>query len=287
MIDPWILLYSFGSIFIFMLIMFFVAIIVKNNSIIDICWSLNFVIATLVSFFVNGFQNQTFYLSQIVLTGLIVIWGYRLAYHIAKRNLGKGEDKRYKERRDAWGKNFYVKTFFLIFMLQALWAAIIVSPVVVANSVVRTEPWTSWIVYDVSAGLIVPLVVGEVIWILGFYFEVMGDRQLRLFIKNPENKGKVIETGLWKYTRHPNYFGEITMSWGLFIIGISLAFENPFFLITLVGPILYTLLIRYVTGVPEVEKHLITKPGYKEYMERTSVLIPWIPKKKINKNKSD
>ncbi|NHJ05026.1 MAG: DUF1295 domain-containing protein [Candidatus Heimdallarchaeota archaeon] len=287
MIDPWILLYSFGSIFIFMLIMFFVAIIVKNNSIIDICWSLNFVLATLVSFFVNGFQNQTFYLSQIVLTGLIVIWGYRLAYHIAKRNLGKGEDKRYKERRDSWGKNFYVKTFFLIFMLQALWAAIIVSPVVVANSVVRTGPWTSWIVYDVSAGLIVPLVVGEIIWILGFYFEAMGDRQLRLFIKNPENKGKVIESGLWKYTRHPNYFGEITMSWGIFIIGISLALENPFYWITLIGPILYTLLIRYVTGVPEVEKHLITKPGYKEYMERTSALIPWIPKKKINKNELD
>jgi len=274
---------SLASIFVFMAIMFIVAIIVKDNGIIDICWSLNFILPTIVSILITIIYRNTINITQIVITTLILIWGLRLSYHIGKRNIGKGEDRRYKERRESWGKNFYVKTFFLIFMMQALWAAVIVSPVVVSNAI-YPEVRTGWIDFNNTptelVTLIIPLVVGILIWIFGFYFEAVGDRQLKQFIRNPENKGTVIESGLWKYTRHPNYFGEITMSWGIFVITISLAISHPLLWITLIGPILYTLLIRYVTGVPEVEKHLITKPGYKEYMERTNPLIPWIPKSK-------
>jgi steroid 5-alpha reductase family enzyme len=173
-------------------------------------------------------------------------------------------------------------------MLQALWASIIVSPTIFANSVIPES--TTFINYDTSVGLILPLVLGLVIWIIGFYYEVVGDRQLKKFVRNPENKGKIIETGLWRNTRHPNYFGEVTMSWGLFVIALSiisanfdpasLIETNIWLLITLVGPIMYTLLVRYVTGVPEVEKYLIKKSGYKEYKERTSPMFPWFVKKK-------
>ncbi|MFW9922367.1 MAG: DUF1295 domain-containing protein [Candidatus Thorarchaeota archaeon] len=283
MIDLIVFFSSLGVIFVFMIIMFFIAIIVKNNGIIDICWSLNFILATVFSFIFTGIKYQVILITQIISTVLILIWGLRLAIHIAKRNIGKPEDKRYKERREAWGKNFYIKTFFLIFMLQALWAAIIISPVIYVNSIFVSSS-TSWIIIKGTVEEFLPIVFGLVVWVLGFYFEAMGDKQLRNFVKNPENKGKVIDIGLWKYTRHPNYFGEITMSWGIFLITLSLVNENLFLLITIIGPILYTLLIRYVTGVPEIEKHLITKPGYKEYKEKTSVLIPWIPKKEKDKS---
>ncbi|MHA1504935.1 MAG: DUF1295 domain-containing protein [Candidatus Heimdallarchaeota archaeon] len=256
-IDGWIFWFSELCIFAFMIIMFFVAIIIKDNSIIDICWSLNFILGVSVSFILNIIYNSVFYIHQIVITVLILIWGIRLSYHIARRNIGKGEDIRYKERREAWGKAFYVKTFFLIFMLQALWAAIIASPTILANSIHHYVSGTRSIFYENSIGAMLPLVFGVVVWIIGFFYEVVGDRQLIQFIKNPENKGKIIETGLWKNTRHPNYFGEITMSWGLFIISIFLALTNPLMWITVVGPIIYTLLIRFVTGVPEVEKYLI------------------------------
>jgi steroid 5-alpha reductase family enzyme len=279
MIDWWVVLFSELSIFAFMVIMFFVAIIVKDNSIIDICWSLNFVLGVSVSFIFNIVKNRVLFIPQIVSTALILIWGLRLSYHIARRNIGKGEDIRYKDRREAWGKAFYVKTFFLIFMLQALWAAVIVSPTIFVNSVIPDVASSTFIAYDNSVGALLPLVLGEVIWIVGFYYEVVGDRQLKRFIKNPENKGKIIETGLWRNTRHPNYFGEVTMSWGLFVIAISLAITNPWMWFTLIGPIMYTLLVRFVTGVTEVEKYLIKKPGYKEYQERTSPMFPWFVKK--------
>ena len=155
-------LISLASIFVFMIIMFFVAIIVKDNGIIDICWSLNFILPTLVSISITIFYRNTINITQIVLTVLILIWGLRLSYHIGKRNIGKGEDRRYKERRERWGKQFYVKTFFLIFMLQALWAAIIVSPVVVSNAI-YPEVRNGWIELSNTPGELVTLLIPSVV----------------------------------------------------------------------------------------------------------------------------
>ena len=283
MIDFWLLL-TLLSIFSFMIIMFFIAIVLKNNSIIDICWSLNFLLAALLAFLLNGFLNKAFLIHQLLIIAFLMIWGLRLSIHIARRNIGRGEDIRYKKRREAWKKGFYIKSFFLIFMLQALWAAIIVSPIVFSNSIyIEPDSGTyDFFTYPYKFEII-PLTIGSLVWIIGFYFEAIGDRQLRKFLKNPVNKGKIIQSGLWRYTRHPNYFGEITMAWGLFIMAISLVIIEPltnsWIFITIIGPIMYTLLIRYVTGVPENEKFMITLPGYKEYMARTSVLFPWIPKR--------
>ncbi len=283
-IDVYSLIFSYVGIFTFMMIMFFVAVLVKNNSIIDICWSLNFILGAFISFLVTSLRNHQFNLVQIILTSLITIWGIRLSSHIAHRNLGKGEDIRYRERRETWTKNFYLKSFVLIFMLQALWASIAVTPVIFANSIFYESSWQSWLVgtweiYYPTVWQIVPVAFGGVVWLLGFFFEAIGDRQLKSFIEKPENKGKIIENGLWKYTRHPNYFGEITMSWALYFITFANTEWAHLLIVFFVAPLIYHLLIRYFTGVPEVEKHLITKPGYKEYMERTNVLFPGIPKK--------
>ena len=134
-IDVYSLIFSYVGIFAFMMIMFFISILVKNNSIVDICWSLNFILGVYISFLVTSLRNHQFNLVQIILTYLISIWGFRLAYHIARRNVGKGEDIRYQERRESWSKNFYLKSFLLIFMLQALWASIAVNPVIFDNSI--------------------------------------------------------------------------------------------------------------------------------------------------------
>ncbi|NHJ86877.1 MAG: DUF1295 domain-containing protein [Asgard group archaeon] len=279
MIDWVVILVALSSIFVLLTIVYFFMLVKKNNGLVDIFWSLNFIVAAVISILYTGFKHKAFYITQIVITALIIIWGLRLAIHVARRNIGKPEDRRYKELREKWGKSANVKTFFIVNMLQALWAAIIVLPVVVANSV-YPEVANGWIRYDDTIASLAPLMLGFLIWVVGFYFEAIGDRQLKKFVQNPENKGKIIEIGLWKYSRHPNFFGEMTMSWGLFVTVISLAISNPWIWITLIGPIIYTLLIRYVTGVPRLENHLINKPGYREYMERTSVIFPLPQKKK-------
>jgi steroid 5-alpha reductase family enzyme len=296
-IDGWIFLYAFAGVFGLSTILYIIAQIKRNNGIIDIFWSIFSVVAVYISFIVQFVVIKTTeregYLTQVILVILVTIWGFRLSYHIARRNIGKPEDKRYARFREVWKKNFYLRVFFSIFMMQALWAAIIISPVVFTNSLYETAPLSTsyWSIgslklyYPEKLIHTVPIILGGLVWILGFFFEAVGDRQLKNFIRNPDNKGKIIESGLWKYTRHPNYFGEITMSWGMFLIALRFVNTNPLILVTAIGPLLYTLLIRYVTGVPPLEKYLITKPGFKEYMERTSVLIPWFSKKKKGEKK--
>lgn len=295
----WIFLYAFAAIFGLAIILYFIGHLKKNIGIIDIFWSLFFVLGTYITFLVQFLVRITTerdgYLTQIIILSLISIWGFRLSFHIARRNIGKPEDRRYAKFRETWADKYYLKTFLLVFMMQATWAFIIVSPIIFTNSLYETSslplPDNHWTIgsfqlyYPENSVQIIPIIIGGLVWILGFYFEAMGDRQLRKFIKNPENKGKIIETGLWKYTRHPNFFGEMTMSWGIFVITLTFVDSNPLILITIIGSIMYTLLIRFVTGVPPLEKHMITKPGFNEYMERTRVIIPWFPKKIVKDKK--
>ncbi len=296
----WNFLSAFASIFGLALILYFIGHLKKNVGIIDIFWSLFFVLGTYITFIVQFSAHiityRDGYLTQIIILLLISIWGFRLSYHIARRNIGKPEDRRYAKFRESWADKYYLKTFLLIFMMQAAWASIIALPIIFANSLFESSipplPENRWTIgsfqlyFPENLVQTIPIIIGGLIWIIGFYFEAIGDRQLRKFIKNPANKGKIIETGLWKFTRHPNFFGEMTMSWGIFIITLTFVDTNPLMLFTIIGPLLYTLLIRYVTGVPPLEKHMITKPGFKEYMEKTSVIIPWFPKK-IDKGKNE
>lgn len=244
--------------FVYMTTLFIIAMIVKDNSIADIAWGIGFIIVAIATFIHSG----TYFPRQIVVTLLVLIWGSRLAIRILRRNWGKGEDWRYQEWRKSWGKYFVIRSYLQVFMLQGFILLLNVTPVIIIN----TTSDTSITALDV---------IGIAVWGLGFFFESIGDYQLDQFIRNPENRGKIMDQGLWRYTRHPNYFGEITMWWGIWIIALSV----PWGWIGIIGPAIITAMIVFVSGIPLTERDMAKNPGFPAYKERTSILIPLPPKK--------
>jgi len=244
-------------IFIYMLFWFGVSFLFKRNDVADIAWGLGFLICVSYAYL---FVGDVFGRSLLVLF-LIALWAFRLSIHILIRNKGKKEDPRYQKWREDWGKWFIPRTFFQVFVLQGALLLIVVLPAVVTVS---------------FGGEIKPLdYLGIFIWVVGFIFETVGDYELSQFIKNPENKGKVLQTGLWKYTRHPNYFGEVCMWWGIWIIAIS----APFPYLTIIGPATITFLILFVSGIPLLENRKKGDPQFEEYKKKTSIFFPLPPKK--------
>lgn len=246
--------------FIYFFLFFLVGTLIKNNSIVDMGWGIGFVIlawfTTLRSDNVGG--------ANLLITILISIWGLRLFYHIMKRNLGKGEDFRYANWRKEWGKWVIPRAFFQVYMLQGVFMFIVALPVILINT--RETP----------GSISLFSLVGLLIWLIGFFFESVGDYQLKKFKEDPKNKGKIMRSGLWKYTRHPNYFGEATMWWGLGVIALSAGSSIAVF----VSPIVITYLLLFVSGVPMLEKSFAKRPGYQEYKEVTPKFFPWFPKEK-------
>ncbi len=245
-------------VFFHMTYFYIVSLIKKDSGIVDIGWGLGFVfiaITTLV-------MGKNLYLKQILITILILLWGMRLAVYIFFRNRGKAEDWRYKKWRDDWGKNFALRAYFQIFMLQGLFMFIISTPIILVNS----SDIETLSLFDV---------LGTLIWTFGFIFETLGDLQLYQFKKDANNKGKIMKSGVWKYTRHPNYFGEVTMWWGIFLIALPLS--NGIF--TIISPILITFLLLKVSGIPLLEKKYKGNKEYEEYKKITSVFFPYFPKK--------
>ncbi|HEY0908502.1 MAG TPA: DUF1295 domain-containing protein [Candidatus Paceibacterota bacterium] len=242
----------------YMTIWFVIGTTLKRNDVADIAWGVGFIVAALVPLFAYGFEADR----SLLTTSLVLIWGSRLAYHIFRRNVKKPEDGRYVAWRNAWGKWVIPRAYGQIFLLQGLLLILVVMPVLVINTY-RGGSWT-------------PLdIIGLAVWVVGFFFESQGDRQLRAFIKDPSNKGKILDTGLWRYTRHPNYFGEVTQWWGLGIIALSV----PYGWIGLIGPLTITFLILKVSGVPMLERNMEKNPLFDSYRKRTSVFIPMPPKK--------
>jgi steroid 5-alpha reductase family enzyme len=192
------------AVFLYMTAVFVIALLKKDNSVVDIAWGPGFIIVALLSFF-GGAEYEA---RHGLITVLVFIWAARLAFHIYLRNKGRGEDYRYAQWRKTWGKRFILRSFFQIFMLQGFFLVLISYPIVLVNN-------------SAEKGLATLDFVGTLVWVVGFFFEAVGDYQLKNFKQNPENKGRVITTGLWKYTRHPNYFGEATQWWGIFFIALS------------------------------------------------------------------
>jgi len=180
--------------------------------------------------------------------------------HLYKRNRNKPEDSRYVEWRNQW-KNFYLRSYLQVFLLQGLFLFMIVQPVILVNLSEKS-----------SFGALE--ILGILVWFIGLFFEAVADHQLKVFISDPSNKGQVMDRGLWKYSRHPNYFGEVVMWWGLFLV----ALPSPNGLLTIIGPITITFLILFVSGVPLLEKKYAGRPNYEEYKRKTSVFIPLPPK---------
>lgn len=239
--------------FVFVNIWFVISLITKRNDVADIAWGLGFILLTWCSFFIAAKYG-----TRGILTGLLIsIWGIRLAWHIHTRNKGKDEDYRYLAWRKQWGKWFLLRSYFQVFILQGFFLYLIISPVLRIN---KSED-TPLIWLDI---------LGLTIWLIGFYFEAVGDAQLVRFKKNAANKGKLLQDGLWAYTRHPNYFGEVVQWWGIGIIAVSV--KDGW--MGMIGPLTITFLILKVSGIPMLEKNMESHPDFKNYKEKTNAFFP-------------
>lgn len=237
-----------------------VSIIRKRNDVADIGWGIYFIALAWAVFLIHRPGIDL----RIVPLALVTIWGTRLSWHIFRRHQKTSEDRRYVTWRNEWGNGwyFYLRSLVQVFLLQGLLAVLIASPLIITLSF---QPLNSigWVI------------VGTIIWFVGFICESIADRQLRAFIAIPENKGHVMQSGLWKYSRHPNYFGEVTQWWGLWIIALA----APYGLLGIVGPLVITGLIVFVSGIPLAEASMITNPEFIAYKKTTSALVPlpsWI-----------
>jgi len=236
------------------------SVIIKNVSIVDIFWGVSYVVINAFYVFNSGELNAR----KILILVLVSIWGLRLSIYLAIRNIGKGEDFRYQEFRRQYGvKRYWWISYFQTFILQGVLIIIVSLPLLGISA------------SDQGGDLTLLDYLGIVVWIIGFAFEAGGDFQLSRFKKNPANKGKVLNTGFWKYTRHPNYFGDSTVWWSFAIFSIA---AGSYWQI--VGSVIMTLLIIKVSGVALLEKTLNkSKPQYEEYIRKTNSFFPWFPKK--------
>ena len=230
------------------------SIVLRRNDIADIGWAGYFIATAWTIFFLN---HPAFDIRLVPLL-LVSIWGLRLMTHIAKRFAHHtDEDPRYKAWRSAWGDGwyFYLRSLFQVFILQGILAWIIVLPV-------------TWILLSYTQITSVAIIIGACVWLCGFVFESVADIQLKKFLADPQNKGQIMQTGLWNYSRHPNYFGEVTQWFGLWIMTL------PGGWFTLIGPALLYFLIVHVSGIPLAEEGMKNNPTFQAYQARVRALIP-------------
>ncbi len=233
----------------------------RDASIVDIAWGPGFLIVALIgALWADGYEPRRF----LVLT-LVSLWGLRLGLHIFFRNRGHGEDPRYakwrRQNRDRW----WWKSYFKVFVTQGVVMWIVSAPIRVAATSVEPDHFTA---FDAA---------GALLWTIGFIFEAGGDLQLRRFLGDPTNKGKVMDKGLWRYTRHPNYFGDAAMWWGIGLIGVL----GDLGVLALIGPAIMTVTLMKVSGVTLLEKDIEERrPGYREYIRSTNAFFPGPPKRK-------
>ncbi len=247
----------FACVLVFMFIAFVIAWRINRTDLVDLAWGPAFIVAAVASFLLNSYDVGLGFNLQTVVTLLVVIWGLRLTISISKRFRGHPEDKRYVELKQKWKGNQAWNMFTRIFLVQAILATIISLAVIHINLSLET-PFSVF------------TYVGLVIWLIGFMFETIGDRQLRYFLADPINKGKLMMTGLWKYTRHPNYFGEATMWWGIFVMALG----TEYGWVASITPVVITFLLLFVSGVPLAEKAFESKPGWAWYERHTSKFFP-------------
>ncbi len=236
-----------------------VSLVKRNASIIDIFWSLGFVM--LAWLYRSQVPIESF--RQTLVPVLVTVWGLRLAGYILWRNWGQGEDYRYAAMREKRGSSFPVLSLFIVFWLQGVLFWIVGMPLLQVQ-ISRTP--AGWSPLDL---------LGLALFSIGLFFEAVGDFQLARFKADPANRGQVMDRGLWRYTRHPNYFGDATLWWGFGCFALATTGS----LWTLISPVLMSLLIVKVSGVALLERGLgETKPKYRDYVRRTSAFFPWPPR---------
>lgn len=247
---------GFLAVFGAMTLLWLLSLRLDDASIVDPFWGPGFALVTLTYYMVDGRFSPR---GTLALT-LITSWAVRLGIHLLLRNRREGEDPRYRAMREPHGDRWRWLSLYRVFWLQAVLLWIISAPLLGA---VRSE--TPLGVWDV---------LGTVIFIVGLTIESIADQQLVRFRAHPANRGRVLDTGLWRYSRHPNYFGEAVLWWGIYLVAVGGGA-----LWTIVGPLLITFLLLRVSGVTLLERGLRkTRPGYADYVERTSAFVPWPPK---------
>lgn len=244
-------------IIVYMTFWFLVSIFLKRNDVADIAWGLGFLLLAVVSFLEGGFDLDRGFL----VTLLIAFWAFRLALHIFYRNKGKKEDSRYKKWRKQWGNLFYLRSYLQVFILQGFLMLVISSSFIIINTYRGGS--LNWLDF-----------VGFSVWLVGFFFEAVGDWQLSKFLKT-KKKGEIMQSGLWQYSRHPNYFGEVLQWWGIWIIALNVSYG----IFGIVSPLLITALLLFVSGIPLLEKSKQGDPEFEKYKKRVSVFFPLPPKK--------
>lgn len=238
-----------------MTILWLVSLARRDASIVDVWWGLGFVLIGGVAY-----QAGPGGARPLLALGMVGVWGTRLAVYLAWRNWGAGEDPRYQAMRRAWGERFWWVSFVTVFLLQGVLMWIVSVPVQRAMA------------FDSPLGFLDFAGLG--LWALGLFFEAVGDTQLARFKADPANAGRVMDRGLWRYTRHPNYFGDFLVWWGLWLVAVSV----PGGAWTIVGPVVMSVLLMRVSGVPLLEKSLRRRrPDYEDYCRRTSAFFPWPP----------
>jgi steroid 5-alpha reductase family enzyme len=254
-----ILAINFLAVLAMMLVAWAVSLISRNVTHVDSLWGLGFVLIAWLTFFLSdGFGGRRF-----LICALVTVWGLRLSLHLSRRNWGRGEDPRYAAWRLETGSRFWLVSLFKVFILQAIVLWVIALTVQWTQLSAVAESFTAW---DY---------LGFVVWLVGFTFEALADHQLARFKADPDNHGRVMDRGLWAYSRHPNYFGESLMWWGIFLVALS----TPSAWWTVISPILITTVLLKMTGVSLMEKTIVhRRPAYAAYMARTSAFIPWFPK---------
>jgi steroid 5-alpha reductase family enzyme len=242
----------------YMTLWFLISLFRRRNDVADVAWGLGFVLLAWTSFFLSGGSG-----ARGVLAGILVcIWGLRLSWHIHARHRGKPEDFRYMAWRREWGKWFYARSYVQVYLLQGALLFLVALPVLLINR-------------SPGGALGTLEVMGVCVWLFGFLFEAVGDAELARFTRDPLNRGKILQSGLWRYTRHPNYFGEVVQWWGIWVVAVGV----PGGWFGIVGPLTITFLILKVSGIPMLEKKMAENPDFAEYTRRTSVFLPWFPKR--------
>lgn len=261
-------------VFTYMCCFFVIATALKNNGLVDIGWGLGFCMLAIMLLPSYGSNDR-----QVLITTLTLLWGLRLAIFLFFRNYGKPEDFRYAQWRKEWGKWVVPRSFLQVFMLQGIFMLIIALPIILVlnanldfllGSAETADGITGYGPLQ-TIGIGITDYIGATLFFIGFIFEAVGDQQNYFFKKDPKNKGKVMKYGLWKYTRHPNYFGECLIWWGIALVALPVQYGYLAF----ISPVIITFLLLKVSGIPMLEKKYDDMPEYQEYKKHTSAFIPW------------
>jgi len=267
-------------------VLWVLSVMAKDASLIDIFWGFGFLLVAAVCLYLVPVKTPY----HLLLAALPIIWGLRLSLYLAKRNLGHGEDVRYvamRKRAEKKGMSetaWRLRSLLTIYFGQGVLIMIVSAPIWIGMATV------GWMSFKSEESIFDPIdvhdigllpIIGAILWLIGFLFEAIGDAQLAAFIKNnkdfngPYEEKPVLDTGLWKYTRHPNYFGNACMWWGIWLV----ACQAPWGWVSIFAPIIMTLLLVKVSGKDLLERSLKKRPAYAEYMKRTSGFIPRPPKR--------